>query len=86
MGRCPGGLPADQFLNAQVAVATGVGVALPPEQRSGADLVGAARQVLAGAAYRERALEVAGQLARMPSAEEVAPAVEALAGAREGAR
>ena len=50
----------------------------------GEEVGNAARQVLSGAGYRERAREVAGRLARMPSAEEMAPAVEALAGAREG--
>jgi len=70
---------ADQFFNAKAAEASGVGIALPPDQRNPAAVLAAAHRLLDEPAFRERAAVIAAAIQAMPSADEVAPLVEALA-------
>ncbi|GAC1329190.1 MAG: glycosyltransferase [Candidatus Dormibacteria bacterium] len=70
---------ADQFINAEAAVRSGMGIALMPDHRDPGQILAAARTVLADGSFRARALGIQAEIASMPSAEEVAPLVEALA-------
>lgn len=75
------GLPqaADQFLNASAVTRVGAGLALAPDEVDPAAVATAVRRLLDEGSFRACAGEVAAEIAAMPSPDEVAVVVEALA-------
>ena len=63
---------ADQFVQAERAGAAGAALPLPPKAATPEAVVDAVRTVLAESSYRDGAGKIAGQIAAMPSPDEVA--------------
>ena len=69
---------ADQFLNAEACRRAGVGLALEPAEADHASIAAAMSRLLAESSFRDRASEVAAEIAAMPDPEQVAAALERL--------
>lgn len=69
---------ADQFLNAQVCVDSGIGLSLHPDAASEDALRDAVQRLLSESEFGSRARAVAAELAGMPSPEEVLSVLETL--------
>ena len=70
---------ANQFENAERCAALGVGIRLLPEQVSAAAVRDGVRALFDEPGYRNRAKQLAAEIERMPSPEEVVPVLEGLA-------
>jgi UDP:flavonoid glycosyltransferase YjiC (YdhE family) len=62
---------ADQFVNAAACAGAGAGIALPPGEGSPAAIAAATRRVLGEPGHRERARQLAAEIAAMPAADAV---------------
>ena len=78
LGGLAAGLPqvclpigADQFTNADQVVRIGAGVLVPPAERTSAGIRAAIDQVLDDPSYAAAARRIQGQIAAMPTADEV---------------
>ncbi len=71
---------ADQFLNAAACQRSGVGLSLDPAAATGSAIGDAVKQLLVEPGFRERAAVVAAEMAAMPSADDIVPILEQLAG------
>jgi|GEM_PF-6330903 len=69
---------ADQFLNASAIARAGAGISIAPQDVSAAGVALAIRRLLDDDGYRSAARRVAGEIAAMPSPDEVAAHLEAL--------
>ncbi len=69
---------ADQFLNASAIARAGAGISIAPQDVSAAGVALAIRRLLDDDGYRSAARRVAGEIAAMPSPDEVAAQLEAL--------
>jgi UDP:flavonoid glycosyltransferase YjiC (YdhE family) len=70
---------ADQFLNADAAVAVGAALMLEGEAATGEAIAAAVAELVGSAAYRSVARKLADEIALMPDADEVAGALEGIA-------
>ena len=70
---------ADQWENGLAVVAAGCGAVLAPDRRGEADVDAAVRDLLDASARRDAAARVAAEIAAMPTAADLVPAIEALA-------
>jgi UDP:flavonoid glycosyltransferase YjiC (YdhE family) len=70
---------ADQFLNAAAIATAGAGLSIPPDQVTGDAVAKAVSRLLANASFRRAAAAVRQSIESMPTAADVAPAIEALA-------
>jgi UDP:flavonoid glycosyltransferase YjiC (YdhE family) len=72
---------ADQWDNGVAVRDAGCGILADPDRRSGDELHASLRTLLDGTSYRDAAVLVADEVAAMPTASDVVPEIEALAGA-----
>ena len=70
---------ADQWENGVAVADAGCGIVLGPTERGEDDLDQALRTLLTGSSHRDAATRVAGEIAAMPSATDLALEIEALA-------
>ena len=70
---------ADQWENGLAVVTAGCGAVLAPDGRDEADVDAAVRDLLDASSRREAAARVAAEIAAMPTAADLVPAIEALA-------
>lgn len=70
---------ADQFINAAAVARAGAGLAIPPHEVDPTAVADAVRRLLDDSAFRRHARLVADDIAAMPSPDEVASVLEALA-------
>ena len=70
---------ADQWENGLAVVAAGCGAVLAPDHRDEADVDAAVRDLIDVSARRDAAARVAAEIAAMPTAADLVPAIEALA-------
>jgi UDP:flavonoid glycosyltransferase YjiC (YdhE family) len=67
---------ADQFLNAAACAQSGAGLSLVPGAATPARIADAVNRLLTEPAFRERSAGLAGAIAAMPGADEVAKRLE----------
>ncbi len=87
LGAAAHGLPqvvvplfADQWENGVAVTDAGCGVVLDPDRRGVDDFDETIRSLLAGSAHRDAAARVAQEIEAMPTAADLAPEIESLAG------
>jgi UDP:flavonoid glycosyltransferase YjiC (YdhE family) len=71
---------ADQWENGVAVDDAGCGIVVGPDRRSVEDLGRSLRAVLTGSSHRDAATRVAEEIAAMPTADDLAPEIETLAG------
>ena len=70
---------ADQFLNAEIVVETGVGLRLMPDEVSAGAVRDALRELVDDGRYRDAAAVASDAIDAMPSPDAVVPILEGLA-------
>jgi UDP:flavonoid glycosyltransferase YjiC (YdhE family) len=75
---------ADQWENGLAVVAAGCGAVLAPDQRADTDVDAAVAELLDTTTQRDAAARVAAEIAAMPTAADLVPDIEALAGPGSG--
>ena len=71
---------ADQWENGVAIDDVGCGIVVGPDHRRVEDLGRSLRTLLAGSSHRDAATRVADEIVAMPTATDLAPEIEALAG------